>query len=248
MVTICVLVALLWIVKAQLPTQNEREELTKILANVREDVQPPARDMMLMNYSLKLENLMYNWVNRCDVELPNASEYTQYKDTGMILNKHFHLKPSYAEKIFQYLEYEKYYKYDTNNCSSPCDEYKMLIYANTTEFGCAMQTCYNSTSNFTSNDTTYVFGCLFKPGVPQVIDRPYTNGTSCEKCPDGYQCYKKQCRKTPSTDFPTSNETTPFSEATSFTTPSTSPSAKIASSTITKLGVLLLGLHQLLSS
>uniref|UniRef100_A0A5K3G1U7 SCP domain-containing protein n=1 Tax=Mesocestoides corti TaxID=53468 RepID=A0A5K3G1U7_MESCO len=74
-----------------------------------------------------------------------------------------------------YLQDEKYYNYDKNNCSGPCKEYKMLIYSNTTEFGCAMQICNDSTSNSTSNDTNYVFGCLFRPGVPEVIDRPYTN-------------------------------------------------------------------------
>uniref|UniRef100_A0A5K3FUB4 SCP domain-containing protein n=1 Tax=Mesocestoides corti TaxID=53468 RepID=A0A5K3FUB4_MESCO len=242
MKTICVLVALLWIVRAQFPTQQEREDLTSILANVREYVKPPASDMMLMNYSFELETMMFNWANRCEVELPNATADIAYQGTGMILTEHIHLTPSYAEKLFFYLRDKQYYNYETNNCSGPCEEYKKLIYANTTEFGCAMQNCSRDSGNYTS----YVFGCLFKPGVPKVIDRPYTNGTSCDKCPDGYECYKKQCRVIPPTDLPTSDDTTLFSDEPLFTTPSTSPSAKTASSTVTILGVLLLSLRQIL--
>uniref|UniRef100_A0A5K3F9R8 SCP domain-containing protein n=1 Tax=Mesocestoides corti TaxID=53468 RepID=A0A5K3F9R8_MESCO len=251
MQTIFMLVSLLWIVKAQLPTIKERNELTSLLQSVRAYVVPAASDMMLMNYSDELEALMYKWVNRCDVKLPNASIDREYQGTGMILNKHLYLKPYYEEEFFRFLKQQEYYNYECNTCWRACPEYKMLIYAKTTHFGCAMQSCKRPTSNSSS----YVFGCLFKPGVPRVIERPYTNGTSCSMCPEGYECYKNQCKELPPTDLPTPYDTTPSSDSSSFTgpditssQPSTSPSAKTASSTVAKLGVLVLVLRHILST
>uniref|UniRef100_A0A5K3F8P4 SCP domain-containing protein n=1 Tax=Mesocestoides corti TaxID=53468 RepID=A0A5K3F8P4_MESCO len=122
--TICLLI-LTWNAVAKTPNNTERDEIMKLHAEVRENVEPPARMMMLLNYSLKLENLTEAWLKNCSYIFPDAKLYPAY--AGM----NYTIMSSDPKPTLTFADLKKFvaqkdkYNLTTNNCSAGvCEDYK----------------------------------------------------------------------------------------------------------------------------
>uniref|UniRef100_A0A5K3FXT3 SCP domain-containing protein n=1 Tax=Mesocestoides corti TaxID=53468 RepID=A0A5K3FXT3_MESCO len=75
-----------------------------------------------------------------------------------------------------------------------------MVWATTTEVGCSIRKCSEE----------YYLMCIYRPGNDTLLGRPYEEGASCSKCPEGYGCYRNQCSvdALPVTDYHTTNPQT----------------------------------------
>uniref|UniRef100_A0A5K3G7M9 SCP domain-containing protein n=1 Tax=Mesocestoides corti TaxID=53468 RepID=A0A5K3G7M9_MESCO len=89
----------------------------------------------------------------------------------------------------QFASQKDNYDYDENRCTGNCDEYKKMVWAASNELGCAQKKCPAGSDSKTFLHTA----CLYKPGESNPVERPYTKGSSCSGCPDGFICRRNQC-------------------------------------------------------
>uniref|UniRef100_A0A5K3FK19 SCP domain-containing protein n=1 Tax=Mesocestoides corti TaxID=53468 RepID=A0A5K3FK19_MESCO len=157
---------------------------------MREHVRPPASSMQMISCSNDLEMLSEEWISHCVDELPDEEVDTKYVVTGMFLTVQSADKFNFISKLQTYGSEPKEYHYANNTCASLCADYKMMVWSKTTEVGCAVQLCSSSLLPYIRS---YLVACLYKPGIPRVTERPYKTGRSCSKCPEGFECYRKQC-------------------------------------------------------
>uniref|UniRef100_A0A5K3FAQ6 SCP domain-containing protein n=1 Tax=Mesocestoides corti TaxID=53468 RepID=A0A5K3FAQ6_MESCO len=184
---ICLLV-LTWNAVAITPNASERHEIMEMLKSVRETVEPPAKNMMLLNYSFELENLTEAWLNNCSDFFPNETEHPQYKGKSyIVLSSTSNETLSFADLKNFSAEMEKY-NATTNTCPfTECSNYKQMVWANSTKVGCAKHRCV-----FTSYSVEHV-ACIFEPSGKVEYGRPYEIGKNCPGCPAGYLCHRNQC-------------------------------------------------------
>uniref|UniRef100_A0A5K3FWU9 SCP domain-containing protein n=1 Tax=Mesocestoides corti TaxID=53468 RepID=A0A5K3FWU9_MESCO len=65
MLKLLVLLILTWLVLADVPTVEERKAIVECHTKLREHVNPPASNMMLMNYTIEMENLAVKYLADC---------------------------------------------------------------------------------------------------------------------------------------------------------------------------------------
>uniref|UniRef100_A0A5K3FT70 SCP domain-containing protein n=1 Tax=Mesocestoides corti TaxID=53468 RepID=A0A5K3FT70_MESCO len=68
----------------------------------------------------------------------------------------------------------------------------MMVWAASTQFGCALKNC---PSRNDVSKSMYTLVCIYKPSDRLVAARPYERGKSCSQCLDGYGCLRNQCSK-----------------------------------------------------
>uniref|UniRef100_A0A5K3FX98 SCP domain-containing protein n=1 Tax=Mesocestoides corti TaxID=53468 RepID=A0A5K3FX98_MESCO len=71
-----------------------------------------------------------------------------------------------------------------------------MVWSQTTAVGCTIEAC--------QSDTRLHTVCIYKPGEFDPQDRPYEKGQSCTKCPNGFACYRNQCKNSSTTVSTTS--------------------------------------------
>ncbi|VDD82726.1 unnamed protein product [Mesocestoides corti] len=139
---ICVsLMMLLSNVMANAPLQEDRNAILELHVQARATVIPPARNMMLMSYSLKMEGLALKWVNRCEFNHPNVSKFPLYKNIGQNLALSGGYTPNLTQIVQDWYKERKYYSYANNSCSRVCSHYTQMVSATTLRLGCAMKQC-----------------------------------------------------------------------------------------------------------
>uniref|UniRef100_A0A5K3FEJ8 SCP domain-containing protein n=1 Tax=Mesocestoides corti TaxID=53468 RepID=A0A5K3FEJ8_MESCO len=144
-------------VVADVPSQRERLDLLGFLVRLRKDVSPPASNMNLPRYSSKMEKLAADWVSRCLFRLPHPEEYPQFNGTGIMVLSGFGPILEYTMGItFSYES--RNYDYDSNACRGACRNYKLMVWAATTEIGCARHQCI---SNNGPLDFKSLLACVF---------------------------------------------------------------------------------------
>uniref|UniRef100_A0A5K3FU35 SCP domain-containing protein n=1 Tax=Mesocestoides corti TaxID=53468 RepID=A0A5K3FU35_MESCO len=185
------LLAMIWLSTAQPPTNEERKTINDYHLELRENVSPTATNMLLMNYSVELEESVRKWISRCELEEPNASAGAEFENTGMTIHGYSPNKPDYKMELSFYATGARYYNIDNNTCSQNCDDYKRMVWSNSTEVGCSIQQCNNTRK---SGSDYFIMACLYRPGKNEPIERPYEKGDSCTKCPSGFTCYRNQCK------------------------------------------------------
>uniref|UniRef100_A0A5K3FIA1 SCP domain-containing protein n=1 Tax=Mesocestoides corti TaxID=53468 RepID=A0A5K3FIA1_MESCO len=196
-----VLSAFIWLVTAEPPTDEEREEIVEFHTRIRENVNPPASNMQLMGYSPELENLAKQYAQiGCAGPYPDPNTHSQFQGYGIVTNS----DNKYDQTIISNLD-ENYkrgkqaYSYDTNSCTGYCSRFKTMVWSQTTAVGCTIKACQRQGILLTV--------CLYKPGEFEPEDRPYEKGQSCTKCPNGFACYRNQCKSTSSAVTTTSSVT-----------------------------------------
>uniref|UniRef100_A0A5K3FBL7 SCP domain-containing protein n=1 Tax=Mesocestoides corti TaxID=53468 RepID=A0A5K3FBL7_MESCO len=180
-------------VMAQVPTRAERRAILEYHTQVRENVQPPASNMELINYSIKLERLAMEWAAQCRWEHPDPNYYTQYKGIGQNLALKSGPKQSFPQMATIWYNEVFNYTYHSRRCSSVCGHYTQMVWATTTEIGCAMQRCDSLRPEWTP--PVYLMACQYAPGGNYIGEWPYKAGRPCSECPWKYACARNQCVK-----------------------------------------------------
>uniref|UniRef100_A0A5K3FD38 SCP domain-containing protein n=1 Tax=Mesocestoides corti TaxID=53468 RepID=A0A5K3FD38_MESCO len=187
---LCVLI-LTWHVLAEVPTDEERKEILECHTRLREHVNPPASNMMLMNYSIEMENLAVKSLADCRP----PSDLEPFQGTSELLMDELPEKPQFVQELSTVNG--KTYDYERDDCSGPCRDYNLMVWATSTQVGCATKKCPKRGD---VSKSTYALVCIYKPGDNSVAERPYKSGKSCSQCPGGYGCQRNQCYKdTPTT-------------------------------------------------
>uniref|UniRef100_A0A5K3FKM8 SCP domain-containing protein n=1 Tax=Mesocestoides corti TaxID=53468 RepID=A0A5K3FKM8_MESCO len=109
-------------VAAEVPTEEERNQITEFHTKLREEVNPPATNMMLMQYSTELEQLTQNLLANCSYRGPEANSTPA--GVWPILNVTQVVKPKFIDVLTEFGNQKQFYNYDNNSCDAFCYFYK----------------------------------------------------------------------------------------------------------------------------
>uniref|UniRef100_A0A5K3FUL7 SCP domain-containing protein n=1 Tax=Mesocestoides corti TaxID=53468 RepID=A0A5K3FUL7_MESCO len=180
------LLILTWHVSTEVPTNEERKAIVECHTKLREHVNPPASNMMLMNYSTEMETLAVKHLADCR---PPANQEA-FQGTSELLIHELPDKSQYVQELCKVNGND--YNYEKNDCSGSCSEYYQMVWAASTQVGCALKAC---PSRGDASKPKYELVCIYKLSDNSVAERPYESGRSCSRCPDGYGCQRNQCYK-----------------------------------------------------
>uniref|UniRef100_A0A5K3F146 SCP domain-containing protein n=1 Tax=Mesocestoides corti TaxID=53468 RepID=A0A5K3F146_MESCO len=176
------LLALTLFVQADVPSEEERKKIVECHTKLREEVHPPASNMQLITYSFEMEKLAQELFDFCGSDFPETDP--RFKDVGIAELTSEGGIPQYRDFCY---EDSKTYSYERDNCNGHCLNYIRMVWAQTTLVGCALGRCK------AMDDPNSFILCTYKPSSLKLESRPYENGTSCSKCPEGYGCQRNQC-------------------------------------------------------
>ncbi|KAL5107637.1 hypothetical protein TcWFU_004350 [Taenia crassiceps] len=175
------------------PTDVERAQVLEGHHRVREEVNPTASNMKLLRISRSLEHLAAYWASKCSFRRPNPKEHPHYRGLGVNMALTVGTKPALVDSICAWVKESKSYSYSSNTCSRRCEQYTQLIWAQTSEVGCAMRECHGVIPDWP--DPQYITVCLYSPSGNYRKGRPYLRGPSCSKCGKRERCYRNQCMR-----------------------------------------------------
>nr|CDS28598.2 Allergen V5 Tpx 1 [Hymenolepis microstoma] len=165
-------------------TFQERHWLINFHHSQREQVKPPASNMVYMNYSLDLEKLAASILSSCKMLEINETNMENYSwNLAFSLNG----TPSVQEFASAWAHQKQHFENSPNGTCSYCGEYKKIVWATSREMGCARRNCGNST----------VLLCIYFPGGNWQTDSPYLRGSSCSGCGINVTCTQNQCDLNP---------------------------------------------------
>ena len=184
-------------------TGEERDEILDLHNNYRRWVQPEAANMEIMQWSSCLEQVAYEYLKTCPGFNHNSGRSTDaqalgckesnyvgenlYWSSGSITNSSVPVEAWYKE----YSDYD----ISTVSCSSVCGHYTQVVWATSYLVGCSK---YDATANCQSNSGTY-FICNYAPGGNINSAAPYSTGSQCSQCKDGFDyCVNGLCSETSS--------------------------------------------------
>uniref|UniRef100_A0A5K3EFP4 SCP domain-containing protein n=1 Tax=Mesocestoides corti TaxID=53468 RepID=A0A5K3EFP4_MESCO len=200
---VCITV-LLWNVLAEVPSEKEREYIINLHTELREEVNPPASNMLMLSYSNDLEKLADDWAEHGTVQFSTLSLSPKHKSLGIVYRIGPINQPLSFGNLSELKQERQNYDYKANSCKKVCFSYKQAIWAKSSEVGCAK---YRRPLGL-SEDYYYRVVCLYRPGEEFPTGLPYENGVSCSKCPEGYVCERKQCTKQSATKSISAKTTT----------------------------------------
>ncbi|VDD76757.1 unnamed protein product [Mesocestoides corti] len=140
---------------------------------------------------MEMERLAYEWVRRCEFEHPDRNVHTQYKGIGQNLAIMTIGSPDWLRMAQGWYNEIKDYDYASDRCRGVCGHYTQMIWAKTTEVGCAAQRCDSTMPSW--NPPVYLLACQYKPSGNWNGQKPYESGRSCSGCPEGSVCHRNQC-------------------------------------------------------
>uniref|UniRef100_A0A5K3EP87 SCP domain-containing protein n=1 Tax=Mesocestoides corti TaxID=53468 RepID=A0A5K3EP87_MESCO len=168
--------------------------------------------MQLLRYSLDMEKLAEDWVADCLLRNSSADDRTQFQSTGISYALGYGYELMARDITTRFANEWIDYDYSTNTCTEACGNYTQMVWANSTEVGCAIQRCDEIRPDWPK--PTYLVACQYKPAGNIPGEMPYEEGESCSKCPEGNECRSNQCAsKLPlasEVQKPTSTSTKPY--------------------------------------
>uniref|UniRef100_A0A5K3EPF1 SCP domain-containing protein n=1 Tax=Mesocestoides corti TaxID=53468 RepID=A0A5K3EPF1_MESCO len=186
----CVLLVLVCVM-AQRPSDEERKSITEFHTRVRESVYPYATNMQMMTYSKKMEDLALEWITHCDTAQPDPTTYPQFRGTTMNIMAVDGTQPVMINAARKWDSEKSNYSFYVDNCRGIFHHYKKMVWATSTELGCAMKRCKQLNGNLKT--PVYIVGCAYKSPDYNPYLRPYIQGRSCGRCPRGSKCLRNQC-------------------------------------------------------
>uniref|UniRef100_A0A5K3EPM4 SCP domain-containing protein n=1 Tax=Mesocestoides corti TaxID=53468 RepID=A0A5K3EPM4_MESCO len=178
--------AIIWHVTASYaPSNKERRAILEAHTKIRESVNPTASDMHMMAYSSKMERMAETMVDKC-----LSIKQRDYRGFSVNQIVFFHVRGDYEKLVTFFAKQARQYDYRTNGCSKLCEGYKKIVWANSTEVGCARKRCgFSSTGKIRPGDFVV---CVYNSESVRG-QRPYKEGISCSQCPPGEKCSRNQC-------------------------------------------------------
>uniref|UniRef100_A0A5K3FT16 SCP domain-containing protein n=1 Tax=Mesocestoides corti TaxID=53468 RepID=A0A5K3FT16_MESCO len=152
------LLALTSVIFAEVPTEEERQRIVELHAQIRESVEPPARFMMMISYSSELEAMARYWMADCRFNPPNPAALP--KSVSLIAKYDKGERPSLYDVFSAFASEQQHYKYVSDQCTGQCYNYKQMVWAPATAFGCAQKQCSNEAD---SSKHMYLTACLYSP-------------------------------------------------------------------------------------
>ncbi|XP_054843737.1 glioma pathogenesis-related protein 1-like [Eublepharis macularius] len=160
----------------------------------RSQVQPSAANMLYMTWDIALARTARAWANRCVFKHnpyrkshPDPSFWLIGENLWMSSAVRRHFDPTGA--IAAWNSEVTNYMYDYHKCTGVCGHYTQVVWDASYKLGCAIVFCRKMHQ---SNNIEY-FVCNYGPGgnFPR---RPYMQGKSCSRCPQGDSCENNLCR------------------------------------------------------
>uniref|UniRef100_A0A5K3F154 SCP domain-containing protein n=2 Tax=Mesocestoides corti TaxID=53468 RepID=A0A5K3F154_MESCO len=185
------LLALTCSMLAEFPSKEERDAIIECHTILRERVKPTASNMQLLTYSTKMEQLAHEFVSSCEDHIQDFSK--KFQNVGIITPYFGDQKPPYQDVLCDVDS--STYNFEQDHCFGSCYDYKQMVWAASTEVGCAIHQCPPDNSDLRP---FYDMACVYSPGEMTLVGRPYKEGPSCSNCPQGYGCHRKQCYAKPS--------------------------------------------------
>uniref|UniRef100_A0A5K3FMN4 SCP domain-containing protein n=1 Tax=Mesocestoides corti TaxID=53468 RepID=A0A5K3FMN4_MESCO len=176
-------------VQAKVPSTEERKAIIECHTKLRENVQPPATNMRLMEYSLEMEKLAEGSLTYW--EEPFQESDPEYQNVGIVTMSSQDVRPKFHDLC---RVNSTSFSPKKNSCNGDCHNYRQMVWATSTEVGCIEATC-NTKKGL--GKSTHLLLCMYKPSDLNYDDNPYEPGPSCSKCPDGYGCHRNQCSSDP---------------------------------------------------
>uniref|UniRef100_A0A5K3F441 SCP domain-containing protein n=1 Tax=Mesocestoides corti TaxID=53468 RepID=A0A5K3F441_MESCO len=115
---------LIWSAVTEIPTDEQRREIVELHTKLRESVQPPASNMMLMRYSSELEALAQKYIANCSSGWPNP--WTLPEDIFDLGRLSSSSTNPYASMLTKFSSQRQYYNYDQYQCKDTCFEYQRV--------------------------------------------------------------------------------------------------------------------------
>uniref|UniRef100_A0A5K3G132 SCP domain-containing protein n=1 Tax=Mesocestoides corti TaxID=53468 RepID=A0A5K3G132_MESCO len=186
MLKLLCLLGLMGAVLSEVPSQEERIAILKCHRRLRKTVQPPASNMQLITYSEEMEDRANKFLAKCPGSTLDSSPV--FKDIAYIITSKFNEDIQFRDVLCKVDG--RHYIYENDTCSGYCFGYKQMVWAESTTFGCAKQKC-----PLDDGSTLYfsMLTCFYTPGDVYQTGRPYEQGRSCSKCPQGSGCFQNQC-------------------------------------------------------
>uniref|UniRef100_A0A5K3FGZ4 SCP domain-containing protein n=1 Tax=Mesocestoides corti TaxID=53468 RepID=A0A5K3FGZ4_MESCO len=189
MISVVHLLALVWCVLAEVPSDEERGDIIECHTRLRAEVQPPASNMLLMTYSTHLEQMATKFVSKCPPPNQDSGNDSPLQGVGVITSTDGRDEPNFI--TFACEVDERSYNYGDDTTGTESHDYRVMVTASTNKVGCAAQRCAHTSRS--GQSYYYFLACLYQPSLPTLDGKPYEKGGSCTKCPNGYRCHQNQC-------------------------------------------------------
>uniref|UniRef100_A0A5K3EFM5 SCP domain-containing protein n=1 Tax=Mesocestoides corti TaxID=53468 RepID=A0A5K3EFM5_MESCO len=111
-------------VLAEAPSEQEKKDIMELHAELREQVDPPASNMLMLSYSTELEKLAGPLAATCMPGSADAETQPEYKGLGHVSIPGEPNKHSFFSVLSQIKEEKSSYDYNTNSCNRFCYDYK----------------------------------------------------------------------------------------------------------------------------
>ncbi|KFP05464.1 Serotriflin, partial [Calypte anna] len=147
---------------------------------LRRAVNPPARNMMKMEWNTAAAENAREWANQCTLRHSTAAMRATDKRCGE--NLYMSTAPSsWSRAIDAWYNEEKNFEYGTgaNPEGSVIGHYTQVVWYNSYEVGCAIAYCPNKKFK-------YYYVCHYCPAgnLRHLIPTPYKKGEPCGDCPN----------------------------------------------------------------
>nr|XP_045012903.1 cysteine-rich secretory protein 1 [Jaculus jaculus] len=167
-----------------------QEEIVKVHNAFRRKVQPPARNMMKLNWSLPAAENARILARYCDFAQSDPIE-RRLKNTFCGENMHLESYPSpwsyVIELWFNESKHFTYGKWPSTDDDITTDDYTQMVWASTYLIGCDVASCRKKKAE------QYLYICHYchEGNDPDTINLPYKAGPSCGDCPN--HCEDRLC-------------------------------------------------------
>uniref|UniRef100_A0A5K3F1N4 SCP domain-containing protein n=1 Tax=Mesocestoides corti TaxID=53468 RepID=A0A5K3F1N4_MESCO len=158
--------------------------------------------MMMMSYSMRMEELAKQWVANCKFEHPDPTKHPLYKGIGQNLALTGGYTPTLTRMAQGWYNERHNYTYANNSCTAVCGHYTQMVWATSVGPGCAKKQCDHIQPNWPK--PVFLMACQYEPAGNFWNRKPYEQGDRCSKCPVGFLCTHRQCTNKTTTSPSTS--------------------------------------------
>ncbi|KAL6483635.1 hypothetical protein MHYP_G00085070 [Metynnis hypsauchen] len=194
----------LWMLTALatgLLTEEQKEHIVQMHNRYRSMVEPQAANMIHMTWDEAPSVMAEAYAAKCiwdhNPDVQNVMGENLFISTGPF---------SIDKAMSDWFEERAGYNYDTNTCSENqmCGHYTQIVWAKTTNVGCAAHICETVKGLYFQNATMLV--CNYFPPGNVIGQKPYETGLPCSKCPEEMKdcvqdiCYNLERSELPSVE------------------------------------------------